>query len=134
MIKNKEIPMKHRPKSISSAQNTLYFGTSLSNKILQDEIAHFSYKNDQYEQTINYTEDPLWNHVYSEALKVIGPCARKIQESKLGPLSPKDETILFHCNTEEAAQLIQQYSFIFLESLKRYFPSLKELRVEINET
>lgn len=77
-------------------------------------------------------EDPLWRHIYCDTLRTIGPVAKQIWQVQLGPLSPIDRTIDLYCHTLEIAQILQQYNFIILDSLRQYFPSLKKIRVEIN--
>jgi len=76
-------------------------------------------------------EDPLWKEVCTETVRMMGPLAQHIEQARLGSFSPQDKTIELYCQTDEVAQFIQQYTFIILGSLRRYFPALKELRVSI---
>lgn len=84
-------------------------------------------------QVRHYTsliEDPLWKHVCIETVKMMGPFSLlKIWYGRLGTFSPQDKAIDFYCQTEETAQFVQQYAFVILGILQRYFPTLKEIRV-----
>lgn len=82
---------------------------------------------------ISLIEDPLWKKVCIEFINMMGPISvLKIWKSNLGSLSPQNNTIDLSCQTEEAAQLLQQYDFVILGILRRYFSALKELRISIN--
>ena len=86
----------------------------------------------QVTNPLSLIKDPLWRHIYSEALKMMGASIEQIWQTKLGPLSPKDTTIDLYCQTEEIAQIVQQCDFVILESIQMYFPHIKELRIKIN--
>ena len=79
---------------------------------------------------VSLIEDPLWKKVCTELINMMGPeSVLKIWNSNLGSLSSRTKTIDLSCQTKETAKLIQQYDFVILEILRRYFPALKEVRV-----
>ncbi len=81
---------------------------------------------------ISLIEDPLWKHVCTEVMNIMGPASViKIWNSTLGALSSHDKLLDLYCQTEESAQYVQQYAFVILGSLQQYFPALKELTVRI---
>ena len=81
---------------------------------------------------ISLIEDPLWKHVCTELINMMGPeSVLKIWNSDLGFFSSGTKTIGISCQAKEAAQLIQQYDFVLLGVLRRYFPTLNKLRVVI---
>jgi hypothetical protein len=83
--------------------------------------------------SVELIKDPLWKHVCTEMIALMGPhYALKIGESKLGPLSPHYKNVELYCPTQEIAKFAEQYAFVILGSLQRYFPAIKELRVNIS--
>jgi len=100
----------------------------LAHGLSQNEKKHSDNKDLQNGYT-DLIEDPLWKYVYTDALQIIGASAQKIKGSRLGQFSTQDKTIYLYCQTEEVAQFIQQYDFILLGSLQRFFPALRELKV-----
>jgi hypothetical protein len=80
---------------------------------------------------ISQIADPLWKDICMNLLSIMGPISvLKIWESKLGEFSSQDKHIDITCKTEESAAFAQQYNFVILGSLQRYFPALKQLRVK----
>lgn len=73
-------------------------------------------------------EDPLWKHICQDVLEMMGPVSTLIiWESKLGQFSPEDKILPITCENEETAFFIQQYDFVILSSIQKYFPALKKL-------
>lgn len=76
--------------------------------------------------------DPLWKDVCLDILQMMGPVsALKIWESQLGEFSSQNKSFNMICQTEETVAFANQYNFVILGSLKRYFPGLKSLSVEL---
>ncbi len=81
---------------------------------------------------IDQIVDPLWKDICVDLLHIMGPeSVLKIWNSKLGEFSPQDKRIDITCETEERAAFVQQYDFVILGSLQRYFPALKQLKVQV---
>lgn len=86
----------------------------------------------QAKYSLSCIEDPLWKFVCTEMVDIMGPSSvQKIWDSKLGSYCPGDKTIEFCCLTNEAAQFVNQYSFLILGSLQRYFPAVKTLKTKV---
>jgi hypothetical protein len=82
---------------------------------------------------LSLIKDPLWQHVCKDIINLMGPhCVLKIWDSRLGSFSASNQDIDIQCNTEDVAHFVQQYAFVILGSLQRYFPAIKDLQVKIN--
>ncbi|MBA3813515.1 MAG: hypothetical protein H0X26_03350 [Alphaproteobacteria bacterium] len=80
--------------------------------------------------SISQIVDPLWQDICADLLHLMGPASvLKVWKSKLGELSCQDNGLDITCTTEETAAFVQQYDFVILGSLQRYFPALTQLRV-----
>jgi hypothetical protein len=89
----------------------------------------------QAKSCLSRIQDPLWKSVCTEMLDIMGPFSvYKIWNGKLGSYSDTGKTMEFCCPTDEVAQFMNQYSFLILGSLQRYFPTLKHLKVKIMQT
>lgn len=78
-------------------------------------------------QQLSLVQDPLWKRVCADAVHLMGPVALQIFQVQLS--LPQERTLDLYCHTEEIARFLQCYNFVILESLRRYFPSLKHIRV-----
>jgi len=88
----------------------------------------------QAKSCLSHIQDPLWKSVCTEMLDIMGPSSvYKIWNSKLGSYCTEGKTMEFCCPTVEVAQFMNQYSFLILGSLQRYFPTLKHLRVKVKQ-
>jgi hypothetical protein len=86
----------------------------------------------QAKSCLSRIQDPLWKSVCTEMVDIMGPSSvQKIWNSKLGSYCIEGKTMEFCCPTGEVAQFINQYSFLILGSLQRYFPTLKYLKVKV---
>lgn len=80
--------------------------------------------------SISLIEDPLWKCVCGELMKMMGPLSvLKIWDSQLGSFSAHALDIDIRCKTEDVAQFVQQYAFVILEGLRKYFPAIKNLKI-----
>jgi hypothetical protein len=80
---------------------------------------------------ISIIKDPLWRHICQDVMGMMGPAsALKIWKSKLGQLSAQDKILTIICENEETSAFVQQYDFVILGSLQKYFPALKQLNAE----
>jgi hypothetical protein len=69
-----------------------------------------------------------------DLLNMMGPSSvLKIWQSKLGDFSQK-KYIDIDCETKETAAFVEQYDFVILGSLERYFPELTQLRIRVIPT
>lgn len=97
--------------------------------------AQTSLENDDHESAqtcISRITDPLWQDVCRDLLSMMGPASvLKIWKSTLGEFSAQDKALDLVCETEETLAFLQQYDFILLGSLQRYFPALKQVRVRL---
>lgn len=88
----------------------------------------------QAKSCLSRIQDPLWKSVCTEMLDIMGPSSvHKIWNIKLGPYCAGSKIMEFYCPTLEAGQFTNQYSFLILGSLQRYFPTLKHLRVKVKQ-
>ena len=85
----------------------------------------------QASRCIALIDDPLWRHVCTEVLPLMGPLSvLQIWKSKIGIFSPQHKAIDIDCQTEKKALFLQQYDFVILGILKKYFSSLKSIRIK----
>ena len=88
-------------------------------------------QNTSFEETlsqfnfISLIEDPLWKQVCVEVVSIMGPIAFKMAQVQLGIYSSQDKTMDLYCQTSEVCTFIQEYNYIILGSLQRYFPPLQ---------
>jgi len=81
---------------------------------------------------ISLIEDPLWKSVCTEMTDLMGSSSvQKMWDSKLGAFCSESKSINLCCPTDEAAQFVNQYSFLILGSLQRYFPAIKTLKTKV---
>ncbi|MBY0500744.1 MAG: hypothetical protein K2P93_01920 [Alphaproteobacteria bacterium] len=86
----------------------------------------------QTNRPLSPIEDPLWKKICSEVEKLMGSSSiQEIWDSELGSFCSEDKSIELCCPTEEAAQFINQYSFLILGSLQRYFPAIRALKTKV---
>lgn len=89
----------------------------------------------QAEQSLSLIEDPLWKSVCNEMTDLMGSFSvEKVWDSKLGTFCSEGKSIDLCCPTDEAAQFVNQYSFLILGSLQRYFPAIKTLKTKVEYT
>lgn len=80
---------------------------------------------------ISLINDPLWKNICVDLLNMMGPASvLKVWKSTLEEFSPQEKSLEIICETEETMAFVQQYDFIILGSLQRYFPALKQLRIK----
>ena len=74
--------------------------------------------------------DPLWKKIYGEISTIMGPAVFPIEACYFGAITPRHERVDIYCQTEEVAQFARHYDFVILAELRKYFPSIKELRFQ----
>jgi hypothetical protein len=85
---------------------------------------------DQAHHCLALITDPLWKKVCTDVFHMMGPSfVIKLWKSKLGSFVHQDKRIDLNCAEEETAQFIEEYSFVLMDSLRQFFPSLKILKV-----
>lgn len=86
----------------------------------------------QAKHCLSLIKDPLWKSVCAEMADLMGfSYIQRMWDSKLGTFCFKDKSINLCCPTEETAQFINQYSFLVLGSLQRYFPTVRTLKTKV---
>ena len=127
--------IQKRPKHSSNLTfplSTHGFSSSFPQELYENQKISSDEANYKAKQFISHIEDPLWKKVCTELINMMGPVSvLKVWNSTLGPLSPENKSIELACKAKEAAHFIQQYDFVILSILRRYFPTLNELRVEV---
>ncbi|MBX9621947.1 MAG: hypothetical protein K2X28_08025 [Alphaproteobacteria bacterium] len=123
-------------KKVSSQQQTISLSNDLSpttlKKTLQSQRTNSI--NDRYHEhnCFSHIEDPLWKSVCNEMTDLMGSSpVQKMWNSKLGTFCSEGKSIDLCCPTEETAQFVNQYSFLILGSLQRYFPAIKTLKTKV---
>lgn len=118
-------------------QNThVTLNSFTKDKFFKNKTDKFSFE-DSHSQAKSYLsriQDPLWKSVCTEMVDIMGPSSvHKIWNSKLGSYCTRGKTMEFCCPTDETAQFVNQYSFLILGSLQRYFPTLKHLIIKVTQ-
>ena len=126
-------------KKIRPKLNPFSSNESLSNTFFkpmpEDKEASIGDIHQQVNHFISLIEDPLWKSICTEMVDMMGASTvLKIYSSRLGSFSHHHKTMELYCQTEEIAQFANQYSFIILGSLQRYFPTVKDLKIKINSS
>lgn len=101
-----------------------------SKKILAREFSQAESQNynTQAKHYLSLIKDPLWKHVCTDVVSMMGPrCKLAIWNSRIGVISFDNKAIEIYCQTEELTRFLQQYDFVVLGSLQRYFSSIKKL-------
>lgn len=138
------LPFRNTIKSSSSAlknDRAHKLKHNVNTKFLRKNHSHSSLLN-QHKQTsfeeaqsqannyIALIKDPLWKHICTGVLNMMGPHAfLKMRNSQLGDFSSTDKMINIYCQSKEMAEFTQEYDFVILGSLQQYFPTCKKLRV-----
>jgi len=122
--------------TLSSSKSSLLFKKKFIHKFTENNSKKdLPLNNDlqpQAKHLLSHIEDPLWRYVCTEVIDTMGPSsAQKIWNSKLGSYCSGDKTMDLCCPTVEVAQFVNQYSFLILGSLQRYFPSVKALKTKV---
>jgi hypothetical protein len=86
------------------------------------------------ELKVSQIQDPLWQRVCDDLLKMLGPLAFKdLWKIKLINVSPEGKKAYFSSPNETLALTLQQYHFVIIGALKKFYPFLSSLEVEISE-
>jgi hypothetical protein len=119
---------------VSSQQQKTPLGNKVfhTTKTLQNQKTNSINERCHNHNCFSLIEDPLWKSVCTEMTDLMGPSPiQKMWDSKLGAFCSEGKSIDLCCPTEETAQFINQYSFLILGSLQRYFPAIKTLKTRI---
>jgi len=123
---DKGFERKNNPQVKSSGLKTKMFSQTQIEKVILQEEGGTEVNN--YLLTI---KDPLWKRVCQDVKDLMGTASvLKIWKSYLGPFSSQDKYLNIICENEEIAAFIQQYDFVILGSLRKYFPTLKQLKAQ----
>ena len=105
--------------------------SSFPEKRSQHKTVPLDHFQSQAKQCVSLIEDPLWKHICTEFMHMMGPLSvLKIWKSRLSSVSPQHKTIYIHCEIVEESEFIKKYSFIILASLQKYFPAVRSIKVK----
>jgi len=86
------------------------------------------------ELKISQIQDPLWQKACKDILGVLGPLAFKdFWKTKLISVSVEGKRAYLSCPNEPLALTLQLYHFVIIGALKKFYPFLSSIEVEINE-
>ncbi|MBY0272317.1 MAG: hypothetical protein K2X02_02715 [Alphaproteobacteria bacterium] len=122
--------------SLSSSKSSFLFKKKLPHKITKNNSKKDLHLNNNLspheKQLLSHIEDPLWKSVCTEVTDLMGSSPiQKMWDSKLGSYCSEADAMDLCCPTDETAQFINQYSFLILGSLQRYFPAIKTLKTKV---
>lgn len=81
---------------------------------------------------ISQIQDPLWQRVCIDILKVLGPIAFKdLWKTNFLSISPEGRRAHLTCPTHDIAETIEKYHFVVIEALKKFYPSLFSIETEV---
>ena len=108
------------------------FSCTTFKKTLQNQKTN-SIKNKRQDHSyLSLIKDPLWKSVCTEMIETMGSSSvQKIWNSTLGSYCSEADAMDLCCPTDETAQFVNQYSFLILGSLQRYFPAIKTLKTKV---
>ncbi len=119
---------------VSSQQRTIQLGNELSSTTKTHQIQKTNSINDSCHghNSFSLIKDPFWKSVCLEMTDLMGPSSvQKIWNSTLGSYCSEADAMNLCCPTDETAQFVNQYSFLILGSLQRYFPAIKTLKTKV---
>lgn len=106
---------------------------SFSKGIYLSKKTFNKYKTDA-ELKISQIQDPLWQKTCDDILRILGPLAFKgLWKIKFISVSAEGRRAYFSCPNESLALTLQHYHFVIIGALKKFYPFLSSLEVEINE-
>ncbi|OJW51064.1 MAG: hypothetical protein BGO67_12085 [Alphaproteobacteria bacterium 41-28] len=86
------------------------------------------------ETGISQIQDPLWRRVCLDVLRVLGPVAFKdLWKTNLMSISPRERRAYLACPTQGIADTVENYHFVIMGALKKFYPFLFSLETEISE-
>ncbi len=98
---------------------------------LSEWILH-KYKTEA-EEGISQISDPLWKRVCIDVLRVLGPVAFKdMWKINLISISPERKKAYLACPTRAIAEVTEIYHFVIIDALKKFYPSLFSLEIELS--
>ena len=81
------------------------------------------------ENSFSSIKDPLWKHVLMEIQNLMPPLfVSKLSECQLGSFLPQGKQVDLYC-PEDTVNSIEQYDFVILACLQKFFPTLKHVRM-----
>lgn len=83
---------------------------------------------------ISQIQDPLWRRVCIDVLRILGPAAFKnLWKIKLCHVSPEGKKAYLVSPTLDLAETIENYNFVVIEALKKFYPALLFLETKVIE-
>lgn len=81
---------------------------------------------------ISQIKDPLWHRVCADVLKVLGPVAFKdLWKTQFIRISPEGKRAFLSCPNQSIATTLEEYHFVIIGALKKFYPSLSSIETEI---
>ncbi len=86
------------------------------------------------ETGVSQIQDPLWRRVCIDVLRMLGPVAfNDLWKTNLISISPKEKRAYLNCPTQDIAATVENYHFVIMDALKKFYPFLFSIETEINE-
>ncbi len=86
------------------------------------------------ELKVSQIQDPLWQKACKDILGILGPLAFKdFWKTKLISISVEGKRAYFSCPNEPLALTLQLYHFVIIGALKKFYPFLSSIEVEVSE-
>ena len=83
---------------------------------------------------ISQIQDPLWRRVCIDVLRILGPAAFKnLWKIKLSHISTEGKKAYLISPTIDIAETIENYNFVIIEALKKFYPALLFLETKVIE-
>ncbi|HUX80534.1 MAG TPA: hypothetical protein VMW10_12445 [Alphaproteobacteria bacterium] len=87
------------------------------------------------EAGIAQIQDPLWRRVCLDVLRTLGPVAFKnLWKTNLMSVSPRERRACITCPTKDIAKTVENYHFVIMGALKKFYPFLFSIETEISDT
>ena len=105
----------------------------LSNEFSLSQETLYKYTTEA-EIGISQIQDPLWRRVCLDIFRILGPVAFKdLWKANLTSISPKERRAYLTCPTQAIAEAVENYHFVVMGALKKFYPFLFSIETEISE-
>lgn len=88
----------------------------------------------QAEEGLLKIQDPLWYRICVDIFQTLGPIAFKdLWKTKLVGISSEGKRAFLSCPNEHIAMALDQYHFVIIGALKKFYPSVSVVETEISD-
>ena len=95
------------------------------------EASYSSYQEEAVGR-IDQITDPLWQKICRELLEILGPLAfSDLWKIQLVAISSDGKKVFLSCSSEETAKVIENYHFVLIDVLKKFYPALLLIETDI---